>query len=210
MTQDDVNKQDQAANEVCSTKDAARLLGVSHRTVQLWVESGILQAWKTAGGHRRISMESVAEVLARRDPAARAAAVSASAPAAPPVAAPVKTVLVVDDDPAMRRLYELQMTGWGLPLRLVVASDGFEALIRIGELRPDLLVSDLNMPGMDGFRMIRRLRSEDAGRGLAIIVVSGMDPDSIASLGLPADIPVFSKPVPFGLLRSAIEEALRG
>ena len=47
------------ASEFCSTKEAATMLGVSHRTVQLWVESGVLQAWKTAGGHRRIAMSSV-------------------------------------------------------------------------------------------------------------------------------------------------------
>ncbi|MCD2518454.1 response regulator [Massilia sp. G4R7] len=198
MTQD-AGKQDHLNEEVCSTKDAARLLGVSHRTVQLWVESGQLQAWKTPGGHRRISMSSVERMIARRDPSA--GAVQDAAP-------PLKTVLVVDDDPSMRRLYQLELDGWGLPLRLVLASDGFEALIRIGELRPDLLISDLNMPGMDGFRMIRRLRSDDAGRALSIIVVSGMDRESIAALALPGDIPVFSKPVPFGQLRAAVEAAL--
>ncbi|MGE5467624.1 MAG: EAL domain-containing protein [Ignavibacteria bacterium] len=46
-------------SEICSTREAAELLGVSLRTVQLWVDSGILKAWKTAGGHRRISLESV-------------------------------------------------------------------------------------------------------------------------------------------------------
>ncbi len=201
MTQD-AGKQDDSIGQVVSTKDAARLLGVSHRTVQLWVESGQLQAWKTAGGHRRISMASVEGMIARRDPAAGSPA--------PDAAPAVKTVLVVDDDPSMRRLYQLELDGWGLPLKLVLASDGFEALIRIGELRPDLLISDLNMPGMDGFRMIRRLRSDEAGRALSIIVVSGMDRESIAALALPKDIPVFSKPVPFGQLRAAVEAALAG
>ena len=199
MTQD-AGKQEVSIGQVVSTKDAAKLLGVSHRTVQLWVESGQLQAWKTAGGHRRISMASVEAMIARRDPAAASP---------PPDAAPaVKTVLVVDDDPSMRRLYQLELDGWGLPLKLVLASDGFEALILIGELHPDLLISDLNMPGMDGFRMIRRLRSDEAGRALSIIVVSGMDRESIAALALPKDIPVFSKPVPFGQLRAAVEAAL--
>ena len=43
----------------CSTRDASRLLGISVRTAQLWVEEGRLQAWKTPGGHRRILVESV-------------------------------------------------------------------------------------------------------------------------------------------------------
>lgn len=43
----------------CSTTEAAQSLGVSTRTIQLWVDSGVLAAWKTAGGHRRVFIESV-------------------------------------------------------------------------------------------------------------------------------------------------------
>ena len=46
-----------------TTRQAATLLNVSVRTVQLWVESGVLQAWKTAGGHRRISVGSIQQLL---------------------------------------------------------------------------------------------------------------------------------------------------
>lgn len=52
-----------AAAQVYSTREASELLGVSLRTVQLWVDSGVLQAWKTAGGHRRISSASVEALL---------------------------------------------------------------------------------------------------------------------------------------------------
>ena len=193
------------AAEFCSTKDAARLLGVSHRTVQLWVENGTLQAWKTAGGHRRITMASVNKLVNERH--------EATAPAAP-VAAPEtagparRRVLLVDDDRTLLRLYELELQGWDLPLDVVKAHDGFEALIRIGEQCPDLLVSDLSMPGMDGFRMIRTLRGEAGYGQMAIIVVSGLDRATIASMGLPSDIPVFPKPVPFAQLRAAVEDAL--
>jgi len=192
--------------DYCSTKEAAATLGVSHRTVQLWVENGTLQAWRTAGGHRRITVESVNRLVE-----GRRKAIGAHAPAPSPVAAPVSTrrrVLVVDDDPLMLRLYELEMTGWGLDLDLVKANNGFEALIRIGEQRPDLLVSDLNMPGMDGFRMIRTLREDSGTSGMNMIVVSGLDRATIKAMGLPNDIPVFPKPVPFGELRSAVENGL--
>ncbi len=52
--------------EIMSTRDAAHRLGVSVRTVQLWVEKGALEAWKTPGGHRRIFRQSVASMLAAR------------------------------------------------------------------------------------------------------------------------------------------------
>lgn len=43
----------------CTTAEAARSLGVSIRTIQLWVDGGVLAAWKTVGGHRRILLDSV-------------------------------------------------------------------------------------------------------------------------------------------------------
>jgi excisionase family DNA binding protein len=187
------------AADFCSTKDAARLLGVSHRTVQLWVENGALQAWKTAGGHRRITMASVNKLVNERRE------VTGSAAAAEPEQ---KKLLLVDDDRTLLRLYELEISGWNLPLTLVKAHDGFEALLRIGEQRPDILVSDLSMPGMDGFRMIRTLRADPACANMAIVVVSGLDRPTIASMGLPGDIPVFPKPVPFNALRAAVEDAI--
>ncbi len=188
-------------NAFCSTRQAAAMIGVSHRTIQLWVESGVLQAWKTAGGHRRIALASIEKLVAqRRD------AVSAPAPTA--AAAGRRTVLIVDDDATLLRLYEFEIQGWGLDLDIVKAGNGFEALIRIGENRPDLLVSDLSMPGMDGFRMIRTLRADPAYATMAIIVVSGLDPSTVHAMGLPREVPFFPKPVSFPALRAAAEEML--
>ena len=196
------------AADYCSTKEAAAILGVSHRTVQLWVENGALQAWRTAGGHRRITVESVNRLVEGRRIAIGAVRAAIPKPAAAPAPTNGRRVLVVDDDPLILRLYELQMSGWGLDLDLIKANNGFEALIRIGENKPDLLVSDLNMPGMDGFRMIRTLREDTGTQDMQVIVVSGLDRGTIKAMGLPGDIPVFPKPVPFDELRTAVENGL--
>ena len=197
---------DPNSSDVCSTKEAASLLGVSHRTVQLWVEGGVLQAWKTAGGHRRILLTSVHRLVAQRNQAV------AGSPAAPPAAAPepstARRIVMADDDATLLRLYELEISGWGLDAELIKARDGFDALIRIGEAKPDLLISDLNMPGMDGFRMVRTLRADPRYGKMAIIVISGLDRATITSMGLPDDIPVFSKPVRFPELRARVEQIL--
>lgn len=177
------------------------MLGVSHRTVQLWVESGILQAWKTAGGHRRITLASINKLVEQRSQAIQR-------PVAHDGAHTERRVLLVDDDVTLLRLYELEIGGWDLPLEVIKASNGFEALIKIGEAKPDLLISDLSMPGMDGFRMIRTLRADRAYGNMAIIVISGLDRATIKSMGLPEDIPVFSKPVPFTELRKAVDNAI--
>jgi excisionase family DNA binding protein len=190
------------AEEFYSTAEAAKILGVSHRTIQLWVEAGTLQAWKTAGGHRRIASSSVEKQLdGRRQSLSAERGIPAAA------ARPFK-VLIVDDDATLLRLYELEIGGWGLPLELIKAGDGFDALLKIGEHNPDLLISDLSMPGMDGFRMVNSLRNNPKQRHLHIIIISGLDRSTITSLGLPDDIPVYAKPVAFGQLRSAVEKTL--
>jgi len=198
------------AKEFYSTAEAAKILGVSHRTIQLWVESGALQAWKTAGGHRRIASTSVDKVLETRrqalDPDRGAARPAAAAE--PANGARQYKVVIVDDDATLLRLYELEIGGWGLPIQLIKAGDGFDALLKIGEHNPDLLISDLSMPGMDGFRMVNSLRKNPKQRDLHIIIVSGLDRATISSLGLPADIPVYAKPVPFAQLRAAVEKTL--
>jgi CheY-like chemotaxis protein len=165
--------------------------------VQLWVESGLLTAWKTAGGHRRIALASIERHVERR----RQAMLDRAAPAR-------HKVLLVEDDAATLALYEAAMTGWDLPLDVVRAGNGFEALLRIGETRPHLLVADLSMPGVDGLRMIRTLRASDDYRDMGVIVISGLDPATIRAMGLPDDIPVLAKPVDPGALRAAIETVL--
>ncbi len=204
MTNSSGNIRDVAydATEFCSTREAAAILGVSHRTVQLWVESGVLQAWKTAGGHRRITMKSVEKLVLERRQAVKGPAETAAAPA-------LKQVLIVDDEPAMLRLYELELGGWNLPMELVKAHDGFEALLKIGQRRPDLLITDLHMPGMDGFRMLDSLRNNPEYDTIGVIVVSGIEPSTIAAKSLPSDLLVLPKPVPFARLREAVEAALQ-
>lgn len=196
-------------SEFVSTREAAELLGVAVRTVQLWVESGALRAWKTAGGHRRIPRESVDAMLAARSTALAASPVTApvSAPAAPP-SRPLR-ILVVEDDPALRMLFEMTLSAWKLPLQVDVAENGFAALLKMGEAPPDLLITDLNMPGMDGFTMIRHLRQTASWQNLPIVVVSALGQREIAARGgLPADIPYFGKPVPFDRIEFIVRAQL--
>ena len=188
-------------SDLCTTREAAQRLGVSLRTVQLWVESGVLRAWKTAGGHRRILVASVDEILKQR----RTALGDASAPAA---ASPF-TLVVVEDDPDLLKLYGLYVASWKLPLRLVTATNGFEGLVRIGETQPQLLITDLNMPGMDGFRMIRSLRASADYKEMDIVAVTALGKAEIADRGgLPEDVKVMTKPVPFSELERLVRARL--
>ncbi len=78
-----------------------------------------------------------------------------------------KTILTVDDSPSMRMLLRVALTDLGY--RVVEAEDGVEALETLGGVEPDLLITDINMPRMDGFGLIERVRGE--GRASLPILV---------------------------------------
>lgn len=201
-----MNQPPQAA--YCTTREAAQLLGVSLRTAQLWAESGLLEAWKTDGGHRRISRTSVQRLLDGEIPTRRQAAAT-SVPPASTIAMDRMKLLVVEDDSVLLKLYKTVITGWNLPLDVITAGNGIEGLIRVGRDAPDLMITDLAMPAMDGIQLIRNLAASSFREGMEIVVVTGLDADEIEDRGgLPEGIAVFPKPVPFTRLRTLIEEIL--
>jgi excisionase family DNA binding protein len=196
----------------CTTREAAGRLGVSLRTAQLWSESGILEAWKTDGGHRRITLESIERLLK----VGRHRSVSlpenndaaADSNLSPTRSAPVGfqsdrlRVLVVEDDNVLLKLYRLRIAGWGLPVDLLTASNAYEALILVGKELPDLMITDLILPGLDGFDMVRTLSNSAYRDGMEIVVVTGLDQEGIEIRGgLPHGIGVLYKPIPFDTLR---------
>jgi excisionase family DNA binding protein len=198
--------QEPDADSFYTSREAAAALDVSVKTIQLWAENGVLSAWKTPGGHRRITRSSVAVLLAQRREQTSTAATHD--PRSPDPSGR-KRVLVVEDDVRARRLYQITLSHWGLPIELILATDGFEGLLRVGERKPDVLVTDLDMPGMDGFRLIDALRNDTRYQSTQIVVVSGMSTEQIhARGGLPTGIPLLPKPIPFSELRRLIEQTL--
>lgn len=190
---------DQKSPSFYTTREAARKVGVSLTTIQLWVEAGVLSAWKTAGGHRRIPREAVEAMLAGQ----RIAGTEKSA-------GRTHSIVIVEDEPVQRELYGLKFGEWNLPVKLYLAEDGFDGLVMVGKYAPQLVIADLSMPGMDGFEMIRRLTQSKEIRAPQIIVVTALTPAEIeAHGGLPADIPVYSKPAPLGVLKHIVERTLQ-
>ena len=177
----------------CSTAHLARRLGVSVPTVQRWVDLGHLKAWKTVGGHRRIDAESAENFIRIQTRQRGGEAMDAAAPAETVV--PL-SVLVVDDNPDDRdllcALVEIAVPG----ARIVVAGNGFDALIEVGKAMPDLIVTDITMRHMDGIEMIRHLSTQGGARPPAIVAVSSHTPAHIERLGgVPAGVTLLAKPV---------------
>ena len=204
-------------DELMTTREAAEALGVAVRTVQLWVESGVLTAWKTAGGHRRIARAALEELLVERNkvmhpttpeselPARNRRAVDAAAPPE------VLKLLIVEDDPNIMRLYQMWVQSWSFKVDLTLAHNGYEGLLLIGQLRPDVVLTDLMMPGMDGFQLVRSLKGSKLGfASVKLVVVSSLSRQDIQNRGgLPEDVDIFEKPIPFERIEAIVLQEVK-
>lgn len=83
------------------------------------------------------------------------------------------SILIVDDDPTIRALMVTTLEREGLDLRQ--AADGVEALARISERRPDVILLDLEMPVLDGFGVLDKLRNDFGLRSIPVIVLTARD-----------------------------------
>jgi len=180
-----------------STREAADVLGISLRTAQLWVESGVLLAWKTSGGHRRILRKSVDALLTER-------ARQASFPANQAGSKGAFKVVIVEDDQDLLRLIELALSDLSQNIEVRSAKDGFAGLVLIGQFLPDLVIADLNMPGMDGFRMINSLIGSEFAPP-QIIVSTALSPADIEQRGgLPETVEILQKPYSLEILEQKV------
>jgi two-component system KDP operon response regulator KdpE len=93
-------------------------------------------------------------------------------------------ILVVDDDPKILRLLRVELTAQGF--QVLVAERGRDALDLVERQRPDLVILDIIMPGMDGLEVLRRLR-ESSGLPVILLTAKGSDTDKIIGLELGAD-----------------------
>jgi two-component system, cell cycle response regulator DivK len=88
-----------------------------------------------------------------------------------PAAEKPPLILVVDDFADNREMYTqfLEFSGF----RVAEAQNGHEALEKAFDMRPDLIVMDLSLPGLDGWEATRRLKADDRTRGIPVIALTG-------------------------------------
>ena len=108
--------------------------------------------------------------LARRSPAQRAAAPRTGKIPGEAVPAPAVTVLVVDDSATVRKITSRVLARQGYSV--VEARDGLEALDKLRKAVPACILLDVEMPRMDGFELLRRLREEAAWQEIPVIVIT--------------------------------------
>jgi excisionase family DNA binding protein len=143
-----------------TTGEIARYCAVSHLTVTNWIRAGKLFASRTPGGHNRIRREDLLGFLIEHD-----------FPVPKELAKEGKQILVVDDERGLAEIMAQTLREDGY--QVSIAFDGYEAGLQMATLRPDLLVLDLIMPGLDGFAICQRVKANPEGKPTKIIAMTG-------------------------------------
>jgi two-component system chemotaxis response regulator CheY len=119
-------------------------------------------------------------------------------------------VLIVDDQTSIRTLIRHYLLQLGFA-DVSGVGDGREALAHLGQSRVHLVISDFNMPGMDGLALLRAVRADPALRSVAFIMLTGQTTMDLVQEAARAGANNFlAKPVTVGSLKARIEAVLKG
>ncbi len=129
-------KPEPQAPQFLSTAEAARMLGLSTTLVQTLVDQGELKGWKTRGGHRRISLDSIMDYQNVSRHAVNRHNKSSSRP----------RVTVVIEAPGLMAGFMQDFQQWGIPIDVNFFESVTEALLDLSNKRPDMIVVDMSMP----------------------------------------------------------------
>jgi excisionase family DNA binding protein len=145
---------------IYTTHEVSRLLHVNPRSVINWIEQSLLPSYRTPGGHRRIRRDDLLAFLRKHQ-----------IPTPESLVEGKFNVLIVDDELEivdLMKTFLLRQGGY----EVATASDGITALLEVGRAKPDLLILDIMIPGVDGIEVCRRIKNDSNNRTI-IIAVSG-------------------------------------
>ena len=145
------------------THEIARLCQVTPPTVIRWVEEGKLLCFTTGGGHRRVWDTDLAAFMHRHN---------IPVPAALEAGLRLK-FLIVEDDAEYRRLMVKMVSAAYPGSEIDEAGDGFAAGHKVHAFFPTLILLDLHLPGVDGFRICEMIRGDEDLKEIKILAVTG-------------------------------------
>lgn len=149
-----------------TTFQIANMLDVSDQSVSNWIDAGQLPCERTPGGHRRVEREALIAFLKRLK-----MGIPPELDPQPPI------ILIIDDEPEVGEWIGKFLRKEFSNYRFVTASDGFDAGRIIMAQRPDLVILDLYMPGMDGFEVCRRIKSDLQTQSIKVIAITAHPSD---------------------------------
>jgi chemosensory pili system protein ChpA (sensor histidine kinase/response regulator) len=121
----------------------------------------------------------------------------------------VRTVMIVDDSVTVRKVTSrlMERQGWDV----VLAKDGLDAVTQLQDIYPDIVLLDIEMPKMDGFEVLRRVRADERLKSLPIIMITSRTGEKHQQQALELGVNQFlGKPFQEASLLATIEEVIGG
>jgi two-component system OmpR family response regulator len=183
-----------------TTFKIANMLGVSDQSVSNWIDAGQLAAERTPGGHRRIMPADLIEFLKQQGMRL------------PDELNVVPTTILIVDDEADVAEWIANLLRENCPdFRVLTANDGFDAGKIITAEHPDLVILDLYMPGLDGFEVCRRIKSDPQTQSIKVVAATAHPSEQAEQAIRDAGAEVYmTKPIERDHLLGVVGELLGG
>jgi len=185
-------------SRMLSTFKIAQLLEVNPSSVANWVDQGLLTAHRTPGGHRRVAVEDLVRFLKEH-----------KMPIPEELNIPAARILVVDDEPALTKMLARALKGANPDYEIIEAQDGFQAGQMVATLKPDVVILDLRMPGMDGFEVCRLIKKQQSTEHAVVVAMTAYpSPESEQRIRECGASAYFPKPLDMEKLLAAVQGAV--
>ncbi len=176
------------------------MLGVALQSVANWVDAGQLRAGRTPGGHRRIEPRDLLDFLKQQGMGVPKELQPSS-----------RKVLVVDDEEAVVGWVADEIRAECPDVEVLVAHDGFAAGEIVGFEKPDVVVLDIRMPGIDGFEVCRRIKAREETRNTTVVAMTAHHSPEVEQRILKCGAEVcLTKPLEIAVLLKHVTTALAG
>lgn len=190
--------------EVFSALEVANICGVVNQTAINWIKGGHLKAFTTPGGQYRVYPDDLAAFMKGRN---MRIPQKLNKKCSSPVVFK-QSVLIVDDDKGLNCVIArfLQKKYENSGLEIFQAFDGFEAGVLMTQNQPGILILDLDLPGVDGFSLCRKIQEDESFGKPVIVVVTALEDSSVEQRVKELGVNYFfKKPLNLNELSSIIE-----
>ncbi len=196
---------DSSRTIVYSALEVANICGVVNQTAINWIRSGYLKAFSTPGGQYRVYLDDLVDFMNKRKMRVPAELMDIYQQEV----VSQLSILVVDDDKGLNSVIAKYLEKTHDKIVVYQAFDGFEAGAQLVDKKPRCVLLDLDLPGVDGFDLCRRIyTSEEYGKPIVCVITALQDDDIEQKVKKMGAVEFFRKPLNLVEIADKIKERL--
>lgn len=196
---------DSSRTIVYSALEVANICGVVNQTAINWIRNGYLKAFSTPGGQYRVYLDDLVDFMNKR----KMRIPSELMDMYDQEVINQQSVLVVDDDKGLNSVIAKYLEKSDDKIIVYQAFDGFEAGAQLVDKKPRCVLLDLDLPGVDGFDLCRRIyTSEEYGKPIVCVITALQDDDIEQRVKKMGAVEFFRKPLNLVEISEKIKERL--